>query len=290
MRVEVAAVRQMIGVADHSATFRWLELLLKGEIAEVMADIQAQYNAGADPLMLVQDVLAIIHLVTRVKISPQVALADVTLSEYDRSAAKKLADNLTMPILTRLWQMLLKGVSEVKIAPSPLSALEMLLVRVAFGSQLPTPAEIIKNLETEKKTPDLGGKGAEKKQISDRQTLNTEYKNFGQVVELFQQNREFLLYTNLKNDVHLVAFEAGKIELRLAPELSRDFIAKITDLLNKWTGISWKILISDAKGESTIAMQEAAQKAQNINELSTHPLITKTLTQFTGAKLVEVRS
>ncbi len=188
LSVTAAAVRQMIGAADHSATFRLLEILLKGEVAEVLQDVQAQYSAGSDPLMLVQDALEIIHLVTRVKVAP-LALTDISLSEHDRISAKKLADALSMPILSRLWQMFLKGVGEVKLAPSPLSALEMLLVRVAYASQLPTPAEIIKNMETEKKTPELvlnreeGGDARENVQT------------FEQAVELFNKNREILLYT-----------------------------------------------------------------------------------------------
>lgn len=295
MRVTTAAVRQMIGAADHSATFRLLELLLKGEMAEALAEAEAQYAAGSDPLMLVNDALAIVHLVTRAKISPA-ALNDVTLSEYDRTAAKKLADALSMPVLTRLWQMLLKGVSEVKLAPSPLSALEMLLVRVAYAANLPTPAEAIKNLAaetTEKKTLELGEQLSvvsyqlsEKEQITDNRQPIT---SFPQAVELFKKNNEYLLYDQLKNHVCLVAFEAGKIELNIAKELPRDFAGKIGDLLTKWTGASWKIIASTAEGEKPLAAQEKEQKERTMSELSTHPLIASALSQFRGAKLVDVR-
>ena len=292
MVVTTSAVRAMIGAADHSATFRLLELLLKGEIAESLADIEAQYNAGSDPLMLVQDALSIVHLVTRVKISPQVALGDVTLSEYDRNAAKKLADGLSMPILTRLWQMLLKGVSEVKLAPSPLSALEMLLVRVAYGSQLPTPAELVKTLETEKKSPELGGASSVISLSSSEQrtTDSGQPSTFHQAVELFNKNRELLLYTQLKNDVRLVSFEPQKVTLNISSNLPRDFIGKASDLLTKWTGSPWKIIVSGEKGEPSLAEQEANKKQENIAEISTHPLIAATLQQFSGAKLVGVRN
>ena len=294
MLVTTAAVRAMIGAADHSATFRLLELLLKGEIAEALADVQAQYEAGSDPLMLVQDALSIVHLVTRVKISPQVALEDITLSEYDRNAAKKLADALSMPILTRLWQMLLKGVSEVKLAPSPLSALEMLLVRVAYGSQLPTPAELIKTLETEKKSPELGKVlGSRDLVLESKKEQNlapsTQPLNFLEVVELFNKNRELLLYTQLKNDVRLVAFEDGKLTLNISPNLPRDFAGKVAELLTKWTGSPWKIMVSNAEGEKSLAEQEATKKQENMAEISNHPLVSSILTQFAGAKLVGVQ-
>lgn len=278
------AVRQMIGAADHSATFRLLEILLRGEVAEALADVEMQYGAGADPLMLVQDALEIIHLVTRVKVAPS-AVLDISLSEHDRMAAKKLADALSMPILTRLWQMLLKGISEVKIAPSPLSALEMLLVRVAYSAQLPTPAEIIRNiadapaqpiLPTEKKTPELA--------------VSQKIENFEQAVSLFNHNREMLLYTQLKSDVWLVSFEAGKIELKISPDLPRDFTTKIAYFLSKWTGIQWKIILSNAAANLSLHEQEISRKEKEIKELSAHPLIASALQQFPGATVIGVKA
>jgi len=286
LNVTTKAVRQMIGAADHSATFRLLEILLRGDVADAIADLEAQYTAGSDPLMLVQDALEIVHLVTRVKVAP-LALSDISLSESDRTEAKKLADALSMPILTRLWQMLLKGVSEVKIAPSPLSALEMLLVRIAYSAQIPTPAEIIRNIpdsdtaqlqpqvNTEKKTPESGLK----------QVINS----FEQAVALFAENREMLLHTQLRSDVWLSSFEEGKIELKLSAELGRDFTAKIADCLGKWTGQPWKILVSQMAANPSLHEQEIARKEKDIKEVSAHPLIASALQQFPGAMVLGVK-
>lgn len=285
MKVTAVAVRLMIGAADHSATFRLLEILLRGEVAQALADVEAQYKAGSDPLMLVQDALEIVHLVTRVKVAPE-ATMDVSLSEYDRVAAKKLADALSMPVLTRLWQMLLKGISEVKLAQSPLSALEMLLVRIAYAAQLPTPVEIIKNLETEKKTPEL----AEQRSVASGQW--SVINSFEQAVELFSKNREILLYTQLKTDVRLVSFEVGKIEMKISPDLPRDFPAKVADCLARWTGTAWKILISNQAQNVNPSLheQEIARKENSIKEVSSHPLVAGVLRQFSGATVVEVKA
>ncbi len=284
LSVTAAAVRQMIGAADHSATFRLLEILLRGEVAEVLQDVQAQYSAGSDPLMLVQDALEMIHLVTRVKVAPQ-ALTDISLSENDRNSAKKLADALSMPILSRLWQMFLKGVGEVKLAPSPLSALEMLLVRVAYASQLPTPAEIIKNMETEKKTPELV---AQQSEVSGQRSLEVA-ENFEEAVGLFNKNREILLYTQLRNDVWLASFEVGKIELKISSALPRDFTARVADCLNKWTGTQWKIIVSNSATNPSLHEQAVARKEKEIKEISSHPLIASALQQFPGATVIGVK-
>lgn len=301
LKVTTAAVRQMLGAADHSATFRLLDILLRGEVASAIEDVEKQYGAGSDPLMIVQDTLEMVHLITRVKVAP-LALSDVSLSEHDRASAKKLADALSMPVLTRLWQMLLKGISEVKIAPSPLSALEMLLVRIAYSAQLPTPIEVIRSISenqiaqpmqavsTEKKTPELAsipspsGGGLGRGQV---------VNDFAEAVELFNKNREILLYTQLKTDVWLVSFESnesgGKIELKISPSLSRDFTAKIADYLSRWTEKPWKITLSNTTASSSLHEQETARKEKDIKELSEHPLIAKALQQFPGAEVVGVR-
>lgn len=303
--VTAIAVRQMIGAADHRATFRLLEILLRGDVAEALTDVEEQYKAGSDPLMLVNDALEIIHLVTRVKVAPAVAL-DISLSEYDREAAKKMADALSMPLLTRLWQMLLKGITEVKAAPSPLSALEMLLVRVAYSAQLPTPAEVIKNLDTEKKTPGLATNispspgerlvsGQQSEAVSEQIPVTScQINTFQEAVALFSQHREMLLYTQLKNDVWLAAFEInnlyGKIELKISAGLPRDFTARIAACLTKWTGIEWKILISDVANHPSLQEQEVSRKEKDIKESSAYPLVASALQQFPGAIIVGVKN
>jgi DNA polymerase-3 subunit gamma/tau len=288
LSVTTKAVRLMIGAADHLATFRLLEILLRGDVAGAIAELEAQYAAGSDPFMLVQDALEIVHLVTRVKVAP-LALLDISLSESDRAEAKKLADALSMPVLTRLWQMLLKGVSEVKLAPTPLSALEMLLVRIAYSAQLPTPVEVIRNMgsaagetvltqpaNTEKKTP--------------VPALRQVISSFEQAVALFAENREMLLHTQLRNDVWLSSFEEGKIELKLAPDLARDFTAKIADHLTRWTGQPWKILVSGTAANPSLHEQEIARKEKDIKEVSAHPLVASALQQFPGATVVGVKA
>ncbi|MEZ5691643.1 MAG: DNA polymerase III subunit gamma/tau [Rickettsiales bacterium] len=320
--IKAETVRKMIGAADHSAGFRLLEKLLSGDTPSALADIEEQYKAGLDPLMITQDILRLIHLITRVKVAPDI-FSDVSLSEYDRNMARKMAESLSMPVLTRLWQMFLKGIGEVKNAPSPLSALEMLLVRVVYAAQMPTPAEIIRDMKDDElsagadkkklhkieaidKTieksdiPASGNMEVEKKNhqplIEDvaikTQTVAPEVQkisNFRQAVEMFKENREMLLYTQLRDKVWLENFTDGEIKLKISDELSREFVARIAACLEKWTGRKWKIIIvSKAKGLS-ISEQEKAEKEKRIKEVESHPLIMSMLKEFPDAKLVDVR-
>ncbi len=149
-KAEISAeqVRGMLGLADRGQTLDLFEAVMKGAVAEALALARDLYRAGADPLTLVQDLLEVTHGITRLKLVAEQAAADLSASEAAR--AKPLAEKLSVPVLSRAWQILLKGVSEVQLAPQPMNALEMLLVRLAYVADLPTPGEIVARLESER--------------------------------------------------------------------------------------------------------------------------------------------
>jgi DNA polymerase III subunit gamma/tau len=139
------AVRDMLGIADRGLIFDLFETVLKGDAAGALDQMEALYQGGADPLSVIQDLLDLAHFVTRLKLVPDAGAGD-PMEAGDRERAKPLAERLAMPVLARAWQMLLKGIEEVQIAPSPKQAAEMLLVRLAYVADLPAPAELVKSL------------------------------------------------------------------------------------------------------------------------------------------------
>ena len=291
--VTASAVRQMIGAADNTATFRLLETLLKGEIADALAEVRKQYEGGSDPLMMVQEALEVTHLVTRVKVAPQ-ALNDVSISEHERNAAKSMADKLSMPVITRLWQMLLKGITEVRMAPTPLAALEMLVVRVAYAAQLPTPAEAIRSNTSP--SPLGGGRGGGESTLSNAPLPASPLRgegiiiaSFEAAVALFAQNREPLKHTQLVNDVRLVKFAPGVIDIRITKNLPRDFCTQTAACLTQWTGQPWKVNQSQDEGNPSLHETEIERKEKQMVSISDHPLVSSVLEQFPGAKLVGVK-
>lgn len=300
--VNAAAVRQMIGAADNTATFRLLETLFKGDVAQALVEVRQQYADGSDPLMMVQDALAVVHLVTRVKVSPTV-LADVTISEHERTYAQTMAEKLSMPVITRLWQMLLKGVSEVRMAPTPLSALEMLMVRIAYAAQLPTPADVIRSGGNDsappRSTPVLATPAAAPRAEAMTATASaapvanasaTQVDNFEAAVALFAQNREPLKHTQLVHEVRLVRFAQGTIELEMSNSLPRDFAAQISACLTQWTNQPWKVVRSEEKGAQSLHEVQITRKEQQIQNAATHPLVSSVFEQFPGAKLMGVKA
>jgi DNA polymerase-3 subunit gamma/tau len=145
-RVAEAAVRDMLGVADRGLVFDLLETVLHGDAATALAQFDRLYQEGADPLLVLQDLLDLAHFLTRLKLAPEAGAGD-PIAEGDRERARPLAKKLTMSALARVWQMLLKGLGEVQEAPSPIQAAEMVLVRLAYVADLPAPAELVRSLQ-----------------------------------------------------------------------------------------------------------------------------------------------
>jgi DNA polymerase-3 subunit gamma/tau len=138
-------VRQMLGLSDRARVVDLFEMLLKGDVAGALKELRDQYDSGADPAIILSDLAEFTHFVTRVKLVPSVA-DDLSLSEAERVRGKAFAAQLSMRILSRTWQMLLKGLTEVQQAARPIAAAEMLLVRIAYAADLPTPDEAIRSL------------------------------------------------------------------------------------------------------------------------------------------------
>jgi DNA polymerase III subunit gamma/tau len=143
--VRAEHVRQMLGLADRARVIDLFEALMRGDIAAALTELRAQYDTGADPAVVLTDLAEFSHFVTRVKIVPAVA-DDPALIEIERTRGRAFAEKLSIRVLSRTWQMLLKGIAEVTAAGRPLAAAEMVLVRIAYAADLPTPDEVIRSL------------------------------------------------------------------------------------------------------------------------------------------------
>jgi DNA polymerase-3 subunit gamma/tau len=144
-KVEAETVRSMLGLADRARIVDLFELIAKGDVAAALVAFREQYDAGANPSVVLTDLADFTHLVTRLKFVPEAA-NDPSLSEAERTRGAEFAEGLSVPVLSRLWQMLLKGVPETEQSNRPVSACEMVLIRLTHAANLPTPGEAIKKL------------------------------------------------------------------------------------------------------------------------------------------------
>ena len=143
--VRAEDVRGMLGLADRTKIIDLFEALMRADLARALQEVRDQYDTGADPAMVLGDLAEFTHFVTRVKVVPALA-DDVSLTETERTRGRAFAAKLSMRVLSRTWQMLLKGLEEVAAAGRPLAAAEMVLVRIAYAADLPTPDEVIRSL------------------------------------------------------------------------------------------------------------------------------------------------
>ncbi|EKV32522.1 DNA polymerase III subunits gamma and tau [Caenispirillum salinarum AK4] len=151
-------VRDMLGLADRAVVFDLFEAAMGGDVSQALSIIGEQYTAGAEPTVILQDMLELTHWLTRLKVAPDGA-DDPMVSESERVRGRDMAGRLHMAVLTRTWQMILKGLTEARSAPSPLQAVEMALIRLTYAANLPSPAEAVEKLRQQGAAPQPQGQG-----------------------------------------------------------------------------------------------------------------------------------
>jgi DNA polymerase III subunit gamma/tau len=300
-RVTEIAVRDMLGIADRGLVFDLLESVLRGDAADALARMDRLYQDGADPLLVLQDLLDRAHFLTRLKLAPEAGTGD-PIAEGDRERARPLAEKLAMPALARIWQMLLKGLEEVQAAPSPIRAAEMVLVRLAYVADLPAPAELVRSLvaPATQAAPAVAAAPAAARAVApvpepeppaqpEAAAHEPMPQSFAEVVALFDKRREAVLRSHLLSQLHLVHFEPGRIEFRPAPGAPRDLANRLGRLLGEWTGTRWLIAVSEAEGEPTLREQGERRERELRNEVAEHPLVQAVLETFPGATIAAIR-
>ena len=310
--VTEAQVRTMLGLADRARIFDLFEALLGGRVADALDLLAEQYGAGADPSIVLQDLLELTHWLTRVKVTPAAA-DDPGLPEAERVRGRSMAEKLPIGELSRAWQLLLKGLKEVQTAPAPLQAAEMVLVRLAYAADLPTPADLVRSLQGSKTpaaetpsprpAPSGGGATAQAAAVPQqadpvpdadappvpRAARNSVPESFEAAVRLFDERREAILYAQLLRDVHLVRYETGRIEIRPEPNAPADLSARIAGCLSDWTGERWVVTVSNEPGAPTMAQQAEAEQVRQMEEARADPLVKDILAAFPGAEIKSVR-
>jgi len=323
-KVEEGQVREMLGLSDRARIFDLFEAVVGGRTPEALEILSDMYASGADPAVVLQDLLELTHFLTRAKLVPDSAAA-AGVPETERVRGRALAEKLGLPALARCWQMLLKGLGETQNAPAPLRAAEMVLIRLIYASDLPTPGDLVKRLAADPGAPvetkpakptgaaapdspmpsqdpapapmDSGPRSALAAQIeplpeglatADSET-RPQPRSFAAVVDLARTHREVVLANHLAGDVHLVRFEAGRIELHPSEAAPRDLAGRLGRLLEEWTGRRWVVSVSDAPGEPTLRHQEQEAETKARAEVLQAPLVQAALQAFPGAKLVARR-
>ena len=141
----VDQVRSMLGLADRGRVLDLFEFIMRGQAKEALNELGSQYSDGADPIGIIRDLAEVTHWVSVIKITPD-ATDDPTVSPDEKTRGQAFSQSLSMRILTRTWQLLLKALEEISSAPNPMMAAEMAVIRITHVSDLPSPEELVKKL------------------------------------------------------------------------------------------------------------------------------------------------
>jgi DNA polymerase-3 subunit gamma/tau len=313
-------VRTMLGLADRARIATLFEALHIGQPPRALQIASELHALGADPLVVLHDLADIAHALSRLRAAPELN-QNPDVPELERELSKQMGDKLGTAALARTWQMLLKGMQEIPVAADAHKALEMVLIRIAYASNMPTPADLVKKIQenglaaapTPSAAPSGGAGGTINRAMPMTQgssalalaastpmpiTAPTPEdtvmrapvpEDFRGVLALFEEKREVTLRNHLYHNVHLVNYQPGLLELRIGEKVPPSFSSDIMRHLQDWTGKRWMVSLSQNEGQATLASQDSADKKSRWSNAEAHPLVRALLTQFPGAKVTELK-
>jgi DNA polymerase-3 subunit gamma/tau len=294
--ITTAQVTDMLGLAGRERIFDLMDAIMAGKASVALSITDEAFERGADLGTMLQDLLDLLHMVTRLKSVPALRNSQ-ELPESERTRGAELADRLTVPVLARSWQMLLKGVAEVESAPDRRAAAEMVLIRLCHVADMPTPGDLVRRLTTNPPPPAGGGGGA--RAVANGGMVTAEaapapdnaprLASFRDVVALVAAQREATLHAHLLHNVHLVRYAPPVIELRTQQEAPKDLTQRLATMLSGLTGMRWVVAYSNAQGEPTIAEQGNAADTARRGAAADHPLVKAILDAFPGSRIETVR-
>ena len=312
-------VRAMLGLADRGRVLDLFDMILRGEAAAALTELSGQYADGADPMAVLRDLAEVCHWISVIKITPEAA-EDPTIGPDERTRGQAMAADLPMRVMSRMWQMLLKSLEEVAMAPNAMMAAEMAVIRLTHVADLPSPEELVRKLQDATPPPSgpTGGRPAPQQgggtttamsstpapthagprghSASGAQTavaLQTDalqhYARFEDVIELVRTHRDVKLLVEIETGLRLVSYQPGRIEVNPTPEAARDLVGRLGARLQAWTGNRWAISVADGGAPTIAEVRDAAENAVRA-QAEAHPLVQAVIAAFPKAKITDIRT
>ncbi|KJZ20722.1 DNA polymerase III subunit gamma/tau [Loktanella sp. S4079] len=314
-------VRAMLGLADRGRVLDLFDLIMRGQAAEALTELSAQYADGADPMAVLRDLAEVCHWVSVIKITPEAA-EDPTISPDERTRGQAMAADLPMRVMSRMWQMLLKALEEVAMAPNAMMAAEMAVIRLTHVADLPTPDELVRKLQNATPPPNGGPSGGRPAPATNAGATNAmastpapthsgptgpsasgaqtavalasdalqHYARFTDVVELIRRHRDVKLLVEVETGLRLVSYQPGRIEVHPTADAAPDLVGRLGSRLQAWSGNRWVITVRNEGGEPTIAeVRDAAENAIKQEALA-HPLVQAVISAFPKARITDIRT
>jgi DNA polymerase-3 subunit gamma/tau len=285
--ISASYVRNMLGISSKSKLFTLFGYIVNGDTNNAVKYLRTLYDDGSDPLLLVEDLLELSHLLTKLKFAPEIIDSPV-FTEIEKERGKEFASQLSIPSLTVIWQMLLKGLQELRVAPIDISAAEMLVIRLCFVSHIPLPIDMLSKSEGKSEIPQSFVPTAMAENKKTVEANHTKINDFKDLVQLFLDKQEIIIHHHLVEDVHLVKFEPRRLEINLGNDAPKDLPNNIMRYLSLWSGEEWKVIVSEQKGSDTLKQIQINQEHEAKIKAASNPLVQAVLDNFSGATVKDV--
>ena len=308
-------VRAMLGIADRGRVLDLFEMIMQGDAASALNELGSQYSDGADPIVILKDLAEITHWISVAKITPDIN-EDPTVTPDERMRGVEFSKLLSMRVLTRMWQMLIKSLDEIAVAPSPIMAAEMIIIRLTHAADLPPTEDLIKKIESklqgaskgknlETPSKNMGAQAISHEIFQPKQNNASNlkvapatdegigilsYTKFEDILELVKQNRDVKLLVDIENGLRLVTYRPGYIEFTPTEFAPANLAQRLSNRLKEWTGSRWAVSVVQ-NGEAETIFEKKEKDAKELEtEAYAHPFVKEALVQFPAARIVNVIS
>lgn len=317
-------VRAMLGLADRGRVLDLFDMVVRGDAAAALTELSNQYADGADPMAVLRDFAEITHWLSVIKITPEAA-EDPTIPPDERRRGLDMAGRLPMRVLTRMWQMLLKALEEVSLAPNAMMAAEMAVIRLTHVADLPDPESLIRKLQSSQPGPVVGGapagggggggmvhastrlsapamgpvhgatmmqgaaQGGQATAFALAPGALESYVSFDHVVDLIRERRDMKLLVEVETTLRLAKYAPGRIEFEPTADAPRDLASRLATRLQGWTGARWAVTVVNAGGKATLAEEQDKERLAAEAKAMENPLVQAVIAAFPGAKISAMR-
>jgi DNA polymerase-3 subunit gamma/tau len=276
--VSAEQVRDMLGLADRGRIRRLLQLVLAGDASTALTELDEAHELGIDPTQLLRGLMESLHSATRAKAG---ATADALQSAEERDGAAEMARQLSWGTIHRLWQMLLKGLQDVEVAPEPREAAEMALLRLIHAADMPDPATVMARLSGDA----AGAAPAAAPAARSPGPSARVPADFAALVKAVERSGKHLLAQQLHDQVRVVRYAPPELEVRLARPLGADWPRELALALKETTGATWQVSLSDEAGEPSLLEQEKMAEERVRADVLADPNVRAVMDAFPDAEL-----
>jgi len=315
----VALIRDMLGLADRGRVMDLLQNIAQGDAAAALKELDSQYASGADPILVLRDLLELTHEVSRLKAAPD---AKAPGASDHVARLRTMAQGQSLGNLSRLWQLLLKGHEEAQKAPDPLAAASMVLIRAAAAAALPPPEDAAKLLAGQPIAARPNGNGpsagagtgsgapqasaqtpmrgvvpahrlatalAQKPNPSSEPQAYRGPETFDALLSELEGRREADLQIDMETYMRVAEYAPGFIRYSMEPNAPRDFAKRLRNVLDSLDVGAWRLENATNVRAETVAERKRRERLEKFENAANHPFVQDALSAFPGAKVIAVR-